>query len=94
MTRLCSHPRCESSGGDLKPRLSAVLPENGRKTRGLLEFQSQQSGMRFVISGGFDLDGVGWDDCAPCVHSENGRERVREKVREEREGREREKREK
>ncbi|KAB2620467.1 hypothetical protein D8674_037495 [Pyrus ussuriensis x Pyrus communis] len=63
MIGLCSHPRCESNGGGLEPRLFVVLQKNGRKTRGRDEF-----------GGGFDLDGVGRDDNALCVHSEKGRE--------------------
>ncbi|KAB2635859.1 hypothetical protein D8674_026393 [Pyrus ussuriensis x Pyrus communis] len=63
MTGLCSHHACESSGGGLERRLFAVLPDNDWKTCG-----------RDEIGGRFDLDGVGWDDSAPCVHNEKGRE--------------------
>ncbi|KAB2618064.1 hypothetical protein D8674_013933 [Pyrus ussuriensis x Pyrus communis] len=66
MTGFYSHPRCESSGGGLEPRLFAVLLKNGRKTRGLLEQDE--------IGGGFDLEGVGRDDSAPCLHNVKGRE--------------------
>ncbi|KAB2609599.1 hypothetical protein D8674_042342 [Pyrus ussuriensis x Pyrus communis] len=73
MIGLCSHHRCESSGGDLEPRLFAVLSKNGRKTLDLVELGVLNSQGRDEIDGGFDLDGVGRADNTPCLHSKKGR---------------------